>query len=242
MRAFVRFFWGIQDRSDRVLKRKERVNGNLNVLLKNPYNEPFYNYVWGEENYKQLIGLGFENVRLVYKEPFQWDLSELQFRHKLEGLRIASEEFDEFVHLDYDALPTKKLPVDFWQTLNKKESFQGNLQQYKRCKCPWRKIDSRKVLNGGAVYIRDKSIADKLIKCWERTKNKRSCEPAMSLYLDDIHKGWIGVEKFRELHELECCNLSRNGIYGIKPDACFIHFAGCGSIGGVITKMGLIKE
>ena len=247
-RTIARFYWGIQDKSNRVLARKGRVDGNLKALLKNPYNTEFINLVWGTDNYKYLTSLGFKNVELVYNEPFQWDLTKFQFRHKLEGLRICMEDmgYDEIIHCDYDCYPTKPLPEDFWEQCYKKESMQGNLQQYKKCKCYWRgKKDIRKVMNGGFIYIRDKTIPTQLIKTWESDKNinKRSCEPAMSLYLDNKNNGWVGMDKFKELYETDYCNLSRNSCFGrypAHPNACFIHFAGLGAIEGDLRRLKLL--
>lgn len=239
-RAIIRFYWGIEDNSNRVLARKKRVDGNLTALIKNPFNTPFVNYIFGTDNYNHLKKLGFENLKLVCKEPYMFDLTTQQFRHKLEGLRLAMEDYDEILHLDYDCYPTQRIPFDIWAQLGRKESIQGNLQQYKKVKCPWRKIDQRKVLNGGAVYIRDKSIPDKIISLWSTMENKRSCEPAMSLYLDNLHGGWIGKEEFFRKHELEICNLSRNGVYGKHPNACFIHYAGTGTISQYLKDLGLL--
>lgn len=248
-RCIARFYWGINDKSNRVLARKGRVDGNLIALTKNPYNTEYINLVWGTANAEYLKSLGFKNIELVYKEPYQWDLTTQQYRHKLEGLRICMEElgYDQIVHADYDAYPTKPLPVDFWEQLESKNPIQGNLQQYKKSKCYWRKDgkDIRKVFNGGFIYIGDRSIPSEIIKVYDSPANinKRSCEPAMSLFLDNLNGGWIGVDEFRKRYECEMCNLSRNSCYGRYPvhaNACFIHFAGLGSIERDLKRMNLL--
>ena len=231
-RAFVRGLWGYFDRSDRILKRKGRVDGNIKYLMGCKYNEPFITYVWGDSNYKILKDLGVKDLILVTKEPQQWDLVEFQYRHKLQLLKLAMEDFDQIVHMDWDVIPTKQLPIDFWETLEKKEPFQACLAQYKKIKCGWRKEDPRKVANGGWVYIREKQIPDEIITTWEQDWNtiKRSCEPAMSKWIDNQNGKWIGVEEYYKRYEPEACSLSRNSPHKIIKDSCFLHFAGVGAI------------
>jgi len=231
-RCFVRGLWGKDEKTNRVLHRKGRVDGNIKYLLRKPFNEPFITYVWGSENYTMLEKLGVENLIKVSDNFFQWDLVTMQYRHKLELLRLAMIDYDEIVHLDWDCFPTKKLPIDYWETLGKKEIFQGCLFQYKKAKCYWRTIDQRKLTNGGYVYLRDKSLPDQFIKIWESddNKNKRSCEPTMSLWCDRYCGGWEGKEKYYNLFEPESCSLHRNSPYKIIKDSCFNHWAGLGCI------------
>jgi hypothetical protein len=232
-RAFIRALWGVHDKSNRILKRRYRTDLNMNDIKKNQFNEPFITYVFGEENFRYLKNSGFDNCILLTKEPNKYDLVNETYRHKLEILRYAMEEdgYDEIVHMDWDCIPTKKLSVNFWNELGAKESFQACLMQYKRDKCPWRKIDQKKVPNGGYCYIRKKEIPSQIIKIWGSTENenKRSCEPAMGLYLDKLHGEWIGVEKYLALHEPMSCILSSRSVYKKdKKDYCFIHYAGEG--------------
>jgi len=234
-RAFVRALWGIHDKSHRVLRRLYRVDQNILQLKKNKFNEPFITYVFGQENYDSLQKLGFENLILLNKEPHSWDPLKFQYRHKLEILRYAMEVdgYDEIVHMDWDCFPTKKLPIDFWDVLGKKEKFQACLMQYHRPKCLWRETDQRKLSNGGYVYIRDKNVPSDIIKLWEKTDKifLISAEPAMSQYTDNLVGGWKGIEKYWELFEPESCRLSRCSVYSkdptkTKPNLCFVHYQG----------------
>lgn len=229
-RCLQRAYWGINDKTNRVLERKYRVDSNIEKLLHSQHGNEFITYCWGTENYNHLKERGITNLNLVSKKPYQWDLTKYQYRHKLESLRICMEEdgYDEIIHLDWDAYPIKPMPENIWDECYKKETFQGNLQQYKRQKCMWRKEEPRKVINGGGIYIRDKTIPSKIIKCWESNKItiKRSCEAAMCLYVDELHGKWIGCSEFDRLHEFEFCKLKRFAISKNKPNACWVHYAG----------------
>lgn len=233
-RAFVRALWGVHDKSHRVLRRLYRVDQNILALRKNKFNEPFITYVFGEENFKNLKDLGFENLILLNKEPHSYDPLKFQYRHKLEILRYAMEEdgYDEIVHMDWDCYPIKKLPVEFWDILGKKEKFQACLMQYHRPKCLWRKTDQRKLPNGGFVYIRDKAVPSELIKVWEQTDKKFliSAEPAMGKYTDNLIGGWQGIDKYWDLFEPDVCNLKRCSVYPQEKkdtkNTCFIHYQG----------------
>ena len=173
-RGFVRALWGIYDNSHRIKRRRYRTDNDMSELIKCNYNEPFVVYTFGKENHEFLMKTGFNSI-LIHDEPFKWDLVQYQYRHKMEVLRYAMEEdgYDEIVHLDWDCRPVKRLPVDYWDTLGKKEIVQANLQKYRASKCYWRelKADRYYIANGGYFYIRDKSVPAKIIKIWEAKKN-----------------------------------------------------------------------
>lgn len=231
-RAIVRVLWGQYDKSDRILRRKRRVDGNIVTLLKSPFNSEFVTYIYGKDNYNDLLDIGLENLILLDDKPHIFDSIKEQFRHKLEILKVAMQEYDEIVYLDFDAIPCK--PFDgFWDSIDKSRPFQANLCQYRRIRAPWRnKIDVRKIPNCGAMYLGNKSVAMDLIKWWEdpRHTDKKSCEPSTALWLDDINGGWIGCDKWKELYEAKWVNLKMNGVFDNSSTAYFIHHAGLGSI------------
>ena len=226
----MRAYWGINDNSHRILKRKQRVNKNIQQIVANKFNEPFVTYVFGEENYKTLTDLGCDCI-LLHKEPYQFDLIECQYRHKLEALRWAFEEegVDELVHLDWDCIPQKKLASNFWEVMGKKEAFQANLVMYHRRKALWRKEDHRKIPNGGFVYIRDKNYPAEIIKFWEKMKGP-SAEPPMAKFTDELMGGWQGIDKYWELFEPDFCNTHKMSPYTpeqlASKDVSFIHYQG----------------
>jgi len=239
-RAFIRALWGnvSSHRDGKIFKE----------ILSVKEKDWFSVLTFGSENHKWLEKNGFNSI-LVNSLPIMWDLETEMYRHKLEVFKAASVDFDEFAFLDWDCIPTKN--TDYaWKDLNKKESFQANLFQYRTKKCLWRDSDHRKVCNGGFAYFRDKSIPDIMIKFWdefrkwvdEKTeeRGKRGLdirfrekslifddEPAMSKYVDLVSNGWCGSDKYWDLFEPSVCNLRNKSVYCkdlLKTkDSCFIH-------------------
>jgi hypothetical protein len=233
-RAFMRAMWGVHDDSHRITNRRFRVDRNMERLITNNYNEPFIVYTYGKETHETLSKIGFNSIMLS-ENPFEWDLIDFCYRHKLEALRYAFEEdgYDEIIHLDWDCYPTKKMPSDFWEVLGQKEAIQANLQKYKAGKCNWRdnRPDYRYIPNGGFLYIRDKEIPAKLIEIWDNQKKyKRSAEPALGRLTDDMMGGWKGIDTYWDLFEPEFCNLRKRSAYVPErrhaKNSCFIHHAG----------------
>ena len=72
-RAFVRALWGIYDESHRVLKRRYGIDGDIQNIQSNSFNQPFITYVFGEDNLKKLKDNGIENCILLNKEPFMYN-------------------------------------------------------------------------------------------------------------------------------------------------------------------------
>ena len=231
-RLFMRAMWGVYDPSDRITARKKRVDRNVKEVLANEFNEPFVTYVFGEDNYNELLELGVENCVLIDKNPEPFDPIKYQYRHKLEAIRYGFQEdkCDEMVHLDWDCTPRKKLSPDFWDKLGKKEVFQANLLMYHRRRAHWRgNVDSRKIPNGGFVYLRGSQVIEDIIKVWESQKDK-SVEPAMARYTDNLDGGWKNKERYWDLFEPEVVNLHRASPYDKEllaaKDICFIHCQG----------------
>jgi hypothetical protein len=232
-RGFIRGLWGIHDESHRIKKRRFQTDSDIAKLIKNNYNEEFIVYTYGKENHKFLMKTGFRSI-LIHDEPFKWDLIKFQYRHKLELFKYAIEEdkYDEYVFLDWDCFPTKRLFPDYWKELGKREVFQANLTRYKASKCYWREDrDSRHYLpNAGYVYIRDKSLPDKFIEAWgEMKKNKQSAEPPLAKVIDDMSGGWQGLDYYLNRFEPVECKLKRRAPFNqIKDDklSCFLHTAG----------------
>jgi|SaaInlV_100m_DNA_2_1039680.scaffolds.fasta_scaffold10162_3 hypothetical protein len=231
-KAFIRGLWGIYERGDDLVERRFKMDHDIANTVKNKHAPPSITYVYGEENYKYLKSMGVEDLKLVSKDPYQFDLKTHQYRHKIELYKIAMEEYDEIIYIDWDCTATKKLPIDFWDSFAKKEYCQANLQQYKRRKCQWRKEDTRKLPNGGFLYIRDKAFTDEIIDCWENKVKTNSDEPAIARAMDIRSGGWMGTEKYWELHEPIHCNLwafsafSKKRLKKKKKDICFTHYQG----------------
>lgn len=240
-RGFIRALWGTSDEKHdegwtTPSKRYGRMADDIRMVMEHENTVPFTTYVFGKENYEMAKDLGVEDCVMINEDPFIYDLQREFWKHKLDIFQYAMEEdgFDEMVYLDWDCIPIKPLFPDFWDILGKKSEIQCNLQFYRRRKCLWRTEEWRKTCNGGFVYMRDKTIPSKLQKTWaEMPENMRFWdEIIISKYVDDIHGGWMGIEKYWNLHEPMVCNLTmgkknRSAFSDERlqsKDICFEHY------------------
>lgn len=233
-RGFIRGLWGIFDSSHRITNRRFRIDNNIKKTVSGKFILPAKTYVFGKDNMEGLKKFGVDNIHLLSKEPFQFNLIKHQYRHKMELLKYAMEEdgYDEIVYLDWDCYLVKPLPTDFWESLNKKSKFQANLIQYHRKKCLWRNYDQRKVPNGGFIYIRDKNLPRKAIEYWEKMMQDND-EPAWAKVVEELMGGkWTNVDDYWEKFEPQFCNLHKSSPYPNEKlkskNACFVHYQGRG--------------
>jgi hypothetical protein len=235
-RGFIRALYGIFDKSNRILAQRYQITKDIDTLKtceKRLNSEtPFVAYVYGEQNYKELTEKGF-NCVLFNKEPFQFDLSKHCHRHKLEIIQHAmtNDGYDELVFLDWDCIPQRKIPNNFWEELGRGEPFRACLQQYRKTKCPWRNQDRSIVPNGGFVYFRGKDLIQQAVKLWDVVGQPDNEEITYAKLIDEINGGWIGVQKYFEKYEAPFCNLRRGSpikrkLLDAKPDISFIHYHG----------------
>jgi len=167
---------------------------------------------------------------LVDSDPAPFDQIKYVYRHKMELIKYAMETdgYEELVYLDWDCIPQKKLPDDFWDKMKQKSEFQACLQGYRRKKCYWRREDQRKVPNGGFLYLRDKTLPNKAIKIWE-TMPQDNDEPAWAKLTDEM-MGGFNIDKYWELFEPTYCNIHRHSPHAQEKlntkNVCFIHYQG----------------
>jgi len=204
-RGFIRVLWGIHQR-DRWHRHRTYIESNFHYLKLNKYEGPFTAFVFGEDNYKQLVDMGY-NCELVDKNPCVWDMEKEQFRHKIEALKLGMQKFDEMVFLDWDTQLIKPLPVDFWEKLKFKSSLQVSLRKYFRDRITWRKEDANIVPTAAFIYIRDKKIPDRLIEIWEELNRPWTEEMVLMKYIDEIMGGWKGLEEYWNNFEPNFFNL-----------------------------------
>ena len=233
-RGFIRVVYGIYDNTHRLTARRQKIDGDIKGILNNKFNEPFQVFVFGKDNYERMCSHGFDCVK-VNDDPAPFDLIKHQYRHKMELIRYAMEEggYDEVVYMDWDCVPQKKLPDNFWEECYKKDAIQACLQIYHRKKCWWRPVDQRKVGNGGFLYIRDKSLPSRAIRHWE-TIPQDNDEPGWAKLTDEMMGGWTDTEKnmkmFWDRFETNFCQLHRASPYPSEllktKNVCFIHYQG----------------
>ena len=190
----------------------------MEFIKRNVYGPDFTVYVFGKDNYKQVIDLGF-NAKLVDERSIIWPIATAQFRHKFEVFKAASQDFDEFVFLDWDMAFVKPMPSDFWDVLAKGNEFQAVLRQYHRRKAHWRKEELRKIPCGSFNYVRGKEVPIKLIETWEK-HNTWSEEINFARYTDEL-MGGFNVDKWYKRFEAPYFHFGacvRKDITSKKPD------------------------
>lgn len=222
--SFIRTLWGVRDDTHRLLARRRLIDLEIERIYTCQYGQPFKTYIFGEENYNKLKDR-FDCV-LVDKNPTPYDPIKYMYRNKMELIKIAMQDYDEIVYMDWDCVPIKALPNDFWTEQSKKKSIQGCLETYHRIKCWWRKDMRRTVINGGYLYIRDKNIPDMAIACWNKWQQDND-EPGWMRMIDEIEGGWKGIEYFWDNYETPYCNLYRKSAFGDRiktKDNCFTHY------------------
>ena len=231
-RGFIRCVWGIYDNTHRITARRQKIDGDIKRIKECKFNEPFKVYVYGQDNFDRLKN-DFDCI-MVDECPNPFDLIKHQYRHKLELIKYAMEVdgHDEVVYMDWDCVPQKKLPDDFWEKCNQRGVIQGCLQQYRRIKCPWRKFHQRKVINGGWIFLKDKTIPDKVIEIW-KTMPQDNDEPAWTRFIDDnVIQNWDDsnecLKTFWDVYETPFCVLWNSYPWTKEmietKDMCFIHF------------------
>jgi hypothetical protein len=243
-RSFVRILWGdfLQedlpslpdlekeygfkfDKENKILIRRFKIDNDIKKCMEQKFIEPFAVYTFGEKNHKQLIDMGIKSV-LIHKEPYKYHPIRGVYKHKIYAHQYIMNDFDEVVFLDWDTYLTKPLPVDFWERMGKKEIFQASLGKYRTPRINHRKDiqENRLIPTGAFVYMRDKSIPERLVK-YNEGANAWSCEPAFARLTDEMTGGWKGIEKYWELFEPEfyTCKTSPYKFLKdfTKPNLCF---------------------
>jgi hypothetical protein len=196
--GFIRGIWGGRlDKQTHWFNRKTKVDKDVQLSLLNPYEPKYHLYIFGDDNFKQMCDLGYD-CTLIDKKPIVWDMEKEQYRHKIEIWKCGLMDFEEVVFADFDCVPLKKLPDDFWRVLGSGEKIQASLFQYRKSRLFFRPNDTRKVSAATFVYMRGSDVADGIIKTWEKMGRPCKEEYALSKYIDDLDGGWKGLENYKK--------------------------------------------
>lgn len=204
--GFIRILWGIQEYEgrSRYYRRRTKINNDIDLVLHNKYCPAFKVYVFGKDNYSYLIDKGFD-CKLIDDKPIVWDIDTQQFRHKFEAFKVASEDFDKFVFVDWDMMFVKPVPDYFWNKLALRQPFQAIMRVYHRKKAMWRKRGWRTIPCGSFVYIGNKELPLKLIDCWEKLGKPWGEEVVFAKYTEEAMGGFTGtaedLEKYWNMFE-----------------------------------------
>ena len=195
--SFIHGLWGIYSTKNHWWTRLSKCEKDINFHLLNPYRAKTTVYIFGEENYKRTSDLGL-TCKLIDKKPIVWDMEKEQYRHKMEIWKAGLEDFDSVVFLDWDCIPLKPIPTDFWDVMNQGEPIKTPIYMYHRKHVNRPPNDNRKVSSASFVYIRGKEHADGMIKLWEESGRPWKEEVILSHYIDILSGEWKGVDNYRK--------------------------------------------
>jgi hypothetical protein len=195
--SFIHGLWGIYSAKNRWWSRLSKCDQDIKLYGLNPYSPKTVVYIFGEDNFKRMTDLGFD-CRLIDKRPHVWDMETEQYRHKMEIWKAGTQEFDAVTFLDFDCIPLKPIPNDFWDVMNKGEPIKTPIYMYHKKRVNRPPNDFRKVSSASFVYIRGKEHAEGMIKLWEETGKPWKEEYTLTLYIDKLSGGWKGVENYRK--------------------------------------------
>jgi hypothetical protein len=103
----------------------------LNEIPKVPLFDDELVYVWGIENQKYLISLGYDTVLMGLDiTEFIFSTHLLHFQHKLFALQRAEENFKEFLFLDWDISLSKEIDYKFYELIRSGNNIQCPLYAY----------------------------------------------------------------------------------------------------------------
>jgi len=166
-------------------------------------------YVFGRENFEFARHLGYA-VELVDERPVVFQGRGGMWRHKLEILHRAMQDFDEVVYLDHDVRKcVRRLPRSLWRRLRRRGPLQAALRQYRRPQCPWRSTAPRLLPAGAFIYLRDAGIARRLLEV-SRAQPVWSDEQCMAYVFDELDPGvWLrgaqtGISQFARRFDPYC--------------------------------------
>lgn len=202
------------------LRRREKMDVDIQFCLQNQNQPQFTTFCFGQQNHDKLISLGIDSV-LVDKEPYLYH----HYQHKVIALVKAADYFDEFVLLDWDTYPIKKIDDIFWDELRSKQKLQSSLLRYRNPRLNHRlkKADNHYCPSGGFIYIGDSKLVQRL-KEINYIKSTWSEEPSMGILTDEMSGGWQGLDYYRNNFEPDVYCLRKKAVYSNKnPQTIYFH-------------------
>jgi hypothetical protein len=113
---FIRIFWGEFERYEHQIIEAKKDNLNETV------------FVWGYNNYNKIKEIGY-NCELIDLQPYDYSIANAHtfenhksLIHKIKGIGIALEKYEEVVFLDWDVRKVKEIDNDFYKAIEKKNS------------------------------------------------------------------------------------------------------------------------
>jgi len=150
---FIRLLWGDIDRYYEQIK--EAKHDNLNELV----------YVWGKTNYDVLINLGYD-CHLIDNQKYDYTIADnhtfINYRsliHKIIGIKLALENHNEIIFLDWDVRKIKDIDSNFYELIKNKETeLQVPLYVYPKTAFDFLKKNTQDNTMINFFYILEESI------------------------------------------------------------------------------------
>ena len=170
--------------------------GNYEAFVSEIPTTPLFNeivYVWGTDNKTFLDNLGYDTKLVSTNSDVYFNLDNTEtFKHKLDCFKLASDDFGEFLFLDWDVSILKDIDNNFYSTFKGKDfccplyaypnSFLDLLDTNTEWEIAVWQIEQIKQLklynwswlivlpNAGFFYCSNPSIPDKLIQITKENK------------------------------------------------------------------------
>ena len=226
--SFIRGLWGVpkQDAITRRTQDRYLIIPEVSNWKRDLGIIPFITYVFGTQNKEFLQGLGIEPI-VISNNPIEWDVENNSWRHKLEIIRVALQEYEKIVWLDWDCYPKASLPNNFWDKISQGMQYKACLKMHKRPCCNWREDSEAKryIPSGSFIYIGDQKFGDRLIDCYKKTVP--TDEHAAAFLADELLGGWKGPHEYYRFFEPYCAQVRRCSFYpgdtAQKKEILFYH-------------------
>ena len=213
----------------------DKIKAEIEYSIKNDiekFDFKFICYTYGEENHRFLVDHGVCSImkskeNLIF--PYEHSL-----RHKLESYKYAAEDFDEFVHVDWDCNLKSKISDNIFNEMRKKGEMQACLYKWRRLVGKWRasvkdREDIKCFANSSFLYIRNRVLPQEAIRIYDNDKlylnrwKKQNDEMVISYLFDQLSGGWQGLEYWMKNFESEYSMQGLAPVFLNKPNAIFYH-------------------
>ena len=206
---FIRGLWGDSEKVREYIDGAGEVDAKLMPKV----------YVFGDDNYKYLSGLG-KDCELLNSDP---SIYIDDCRCKLAVIEKAVSEYGEIVFVDWHIRLNEGNTFDI-NDLRKGSPVKAALRMYKQKKCTWRPDEQRKIPASDFLYIKGNRTVKELIELWGLMERPTSLEQVLMKYIDHLTGRWRGSDYYKQYFEIPFFAMSwEKELYGtVKQNPAFI--------------------
>ena len=207
---FVRGLWGNDQKTKDYVKGSDEIDSKILPKI----------YVYGDDNYKFLKGLG-KDCELISNSP---NVHKDNARHKLEIIEKALQEFTEIIFVDWHIKLKGDIPFNFEGVRKNGAPLRSALRMYKKRQAMWRKDDQRKVPASDFIYLKGQRVIKDLIETYESMEAPFSLDQILMKYIDHMTGKWRGVDYYNQFFEIPFFSMSwEKELYGeVKKEVSFV--------------------